>query len=85
MVQTLERALHPVAKRPGLLHPGEVYDLLTARRGWRVRAEDVAECLDRPVDQVLHVLSYMTSLGLLEATRVNGTWMYKLAPLSEAS
>lgn len=85
MVHTLERALHPVTKRPGLLQPGEVFELLTARRGWRVRAEEVADCLSRPVDQVLHVLSYMTSLGMLEAHRVNGVWLYRLAPLSEAS
>ncbi len=85
MLLTLERALHPVTKRPGLLQPGEVFELLTARRGWRVRAEEVADCLARPVDQVLHVLSYMTSLGLLEAHRANGVWTYKLAPFSEAS
>lgn len=85
MLQTLERALHPATKRPGLLQPGEVFELLTARRGWKVRAEEVAECLSRPVDQVLHVLSYMTSLGLLEATRANGVWLYRVAPMAEAS
>ena len=85
MHQTLELALHPMAKRPGLLQPGEIFDLLTARRGWKVRAEDVADCLSRPLDQVLHVLSYMTSLGILEARRSNGVWQYRLAPMSEAS
>lgn len=85
MHQTLEFALHPTAKRPGLLQPGEIFDLLTARRGWKVKAEDVAECLSRPVDQVLHVLSYMTSTGLLEAQRVNGVWQYRLTAMSEAS
>lgn len=83
-MKTLDRALHPDATRPGLLQPGEVFEVLVKVGGRPLRAEDVAERLARPLDQVLHVLSYMTSLGLLDARRLNGIWSYGLADLSEA-
>ena len=79
MQHTLERALPAIAKRPGLLQPYEVMDLLACRRNWRVTASELADCLSRPLDQVLHVLSYMTSMGLLATCRVNGAWYYSLA------
>ena len=78
MQHTLERALPAIAKRPGLLQPYEVMDLLACRRNWRVTASELADCLSRPLDQVLHVLSYMTSMGLLSTCRVNGAWYYSL-------
>lgn len=76
---TIERALPSVAKRPGLLQPYEVIDLLSCRRNWWVTAEELAEYIERPVDQVLHVVSYMTSLGLLRTSRINDAWYYQLA------
>jgi DNA-binding IclR family transcriptional regulator len=79
MILTIDRALHPVARRPGLLQPDEVIDLLSCRRNWRVTAEQLADCLERPLDQVLHCLSYMTSLGLLKTQRDDGAWYYTLA------
>ena len=79
---TLDRALHPNATRPGLLQPGEVFEVFVKVGGRPLRAEAVAERLDRSLDQVLHVLSYMTSLGLLEARRSEGVWTYGLADLS---
>lgn len=78
MMLTIERALPEVAKRPGLLQPDEVVELLLCRRNWRVSAEQLAECLERPTDQVLHALSYLTSLGLLTATRIDDAWYYCL-------
>jgi hypothetical protein len=78
MLHTLERALPAIAKRPGLLQPYEVMDLLACRRNWRVTAGELADYLSRPLDQVLHVLSYMTSMGLLNTCRVNGAWYYSL-------
>ena len=74
----IEHALPEVAKRPGLLQPHEVIDLLSCRRNWRVTAEHLAESLERPTDQVLHVLSYVTSLGLLSAQRIDDAWYYGL-------
>ena len=84
MVQVLDRALHPDATRPGLLQPGEVFEALVRHGRARFRAYDLAALLARPVDQVLHVVSYMTSLGLLAAHRDNGVWTYELAQLTEA-
>jgi hypothetical protein len=83
-MRILDRALHPVATRPGLLQPGEVFEVLLASRRHRHRAEDLAATLGRPLDQVLHVLSYMTSLGLVDARRGEGVWTYTLADLSAA-
>ncbi|MEB3196248.1 MAG: hypothetical protein VKP62_03500 [Candidatus Sericytochromatia bacterium] len=83
MTQTLDRALHPEAIRAGLLQPGEVFETLMRCRSVRFRAEELARFLARPLDQVLHVLSYMTSLGLLDARRDNGVWTYQLARLAE--
>ena len=80
MRHTIERALPPVARRPGLLQPAEVIDLLSARKNWQATAQFVSECLDRPLDQVLHVLSYMTSMGLVASHQVDGTWHYGLTP-----
>ena len=85
MLQMLDHALPPAAKRPGLLQPDEVLELLYCRRSWRVSAEQLAESLERPLDQVLHVLSYMTSLGLLTTCRLNGTWCYQLRQQHQAS
>lgn len=79
MLYTLERALPAIAKRPGLLQPYEVLDLLACRRNWRVTANELSDYLSRPLDQVLHCLSYMTSMGLLSTCRVNGNWYYSLA------
>lgn len=79
MLQLLERALPPAAMRPGLLQPDEVIDLLACRRNRMVTAEELADFLSRPVDQVLHCVSYMTSLGLLSTCRNDGAWYYRLA------
>jgi hypothetical protein len=84
MLHTLERALPPIAKRAGLLQPYEVLDLLSCRRNWRVTAVELSDYLSRPLDQVLHVLSYMTSLGLLSTCRINGAWYYNMAPMAAA-
>ena len=77
-MDTLERALPPAATRPGLLQPADVIDLLECRRNRAVTTSDLADFLSRPVDQVLHVVSYMTSLGLLEARREHDGWYYRL-------
>ncbi|MEB3330366.1 MAG: hypothetical protein VKQ33_14165 [Candidatus Sericytochromatia bacterium] len=80
-MKTLDRALHPDATRPGLLQPGEVFEALLASRRARHRADHLARTLGRPLDQVLHVLSYMTSLGLVDARRGDGVWTYAVADL----
>ncbi|HEY9720419.1 MAG TPA: hypothetical protein V6D47_00280 [Oscillatoriaceae cyanobacterium] len=79
MLLTLEKALPLAAKRPGLLEPDAVLDLLGARRNLMLTAEDLAEYLCRPLEQVLHVLSYLTSFGLVATCRVNDAWHYKMA------
>lgn len=84
MLQVLDRALHPDATRPGLLQPGEVFEALVRQGRARLRVNELAALLARPVDQVLHVVSFMTSLGLLAAHRDNGVWTYELAQLGEA-
>ncbi|MEB3284068.1 MAG: hypothetical protein VKN33_02120 [Candidatus Sericytochromatia bacterium] len=84
MLKVLDRALHPDATRPGLLQPGEVFEALMQQGRTRFGASDLATLLCRPVDQVLHVVSYMTSLGLLAAHRDNGRWTYELAKFNEA-
>lgn len=76
MLHTLERALPPAAQRPGLLQPDEILALLAPYEYWRITAEEVCDYLSRPMDQVLHALSYLTSLGLLSTTRLHGTWYY---------
>jgi hypothetical protein len=76
MLQTFERALPPAARRPGLLSPEQVLDLLGCRRGWLATVHDLADCLERPLEQVLHVVSYLTSLGLLNTVRRDDTWFY---------
>lgn len=78
MKSTLERALPPAANRPGLLQPDDVVDLLACRRNRSVTTHELADFLSRPVDQVLHVVSYMTSLGVLEAHRETDGWYYHL-------
>lgn len=85
MLQQLDRALPPAARRPGLLQPAEVMDLLVCRRNRQVTAEELADFLSRPVEQVLHCVSYMTSLGLLTARRADGAWYYQLASYQIAS
>lgn len=80
MLYALNRALPPAACRPGLLQVSDVVDHLSCRRNWRVTAEQLAEYMERPLDQVLHVLSYMTSLGLLSTSRHEGAWYYMLEP-----
>lgn len=79
MMTTLERALPPAANRPGLLQPKDVMDLLLCRRNRAVTSAELADFLSRPLEQVLHVVSYMTSLGLLEAHRESDGWYYRLA------
>ena len=76
---TLERALPAAAKRPGLLQPADVCDLLECRRNRAVTSAELADFLSRPVDQVLHVVSYMTTMGVLEAHRESDGWYYRLA------
>lgn len=78
MMSTLERALPPAAIRPGLLQPIEVLDMLACRRNRAVTTQDLADFLSRPLEQVLHVVSYMTSLGLLESSREPDGWYYRL-------
>lgn len=78
MLQTLERALPTAALRPGLLNPDDVIDLLGARRNLKLTAEELAEFLSRPLEQVLHVLSYLTSFGLISTCRINDAWYYRL-------
>ncbi|MNT75844.1 hypothetical protein D3C72_2147770 [compost metagenome] len=53
-------------------------DLLECRRNRAVTTHDLADFLSRPLDQVLHVVSYMTSLGLLAAHREADGWYYQL-------
>ncbi len=58
--------------------------MLSGRRNWQVTAEDVADILERPLDQVLHVVSYMTSMGVLATSRIDGAWHYHLTRMDEA-
>ena len=85
MLHTLERALPSIAKRPGLLQPYDVLDILACRRNRQVTATELADCMEKPVDQVLHALSYLTSMGMLEVQRVNGAWYYGVLPTAMAS
>ena len=85
MMTTLERALPPAANRPGLLQPADVMDLLMCRRNRAVTSHELADFLSRPLDQVLHVLSYMTSLGLMEAHREPDGWYYRLTSMAAAA
>ena len=78
MLPLLERALPDAAKRPGLLSPDDVLSLLGCRRHWRATAHDLADCLERPLEQVLHVISYLTSLGMLTPCQIEGIWYYRL-------
>lgn len=78
MPDTLSQVLPLSVFRPGRVKPDDVIALLASPGHWAATAQEVADALRRPVEQVMDVLSYLTSVGALQAGRVNGAWCYRL-------
>ena len=79
MPETLSHALPLSVFRPGRVKPDDVIALLASPGHWAATAQELAAALRRPLDQVMDVLSYLTSIGALRAGRVNGAWCYRLS------
>lgn len=75
----MDAALPDSARREGLLQIEEVLAWLKAHRRRDVTVHELAAVMGRPVEQVLHAVSYLASMGMLRGVHADNGWRYVLA------
>lgn len=79
MGHQVDAALPATARRDGLLQVEEVLGWLKAHRRRDITVHELATVMGRPVDQVIHAVSYLASLGMLRGVHADSGWRYVLA------